>query len=148
MKRGRLALKSTLRMLAVDSYFSFFSLLHQVAPWLALETQVAHMAARLHYRASSTGRQRVINRLSRCLEEDPHSPRIAKTARNVFEHRWIKAEPNALLELTRGQGARDELSRSVRLENFERITEALERGKGAILWGSFFGQPVLARAVR
>jgi lauroyl/myristoyl acyltransferase len=136
-------------MLAVDSYFSFFSLLYQVAPWiatLALETQVAHMAACLHYRASSTQRQRVVNRLSRCLKEDPLSPRIAKTARNVFKHRWVKAEPNALLELTRGQDAREELSRSVRLENVERITEALERGKGAILWGSFFGQPVLARA--
>jgi KDO2-lipid IV(A) lauroyltransferase len=137
-------------MLAVDSYFYFFSLLYQVAPRiakLAPETRVASIAARLHYRASSTQRQRVVSRLSRCLGEDRLSPRIAEIACNVFKHRWVKAEPNALLGFTRGKDAREDLSRSVRLENFERITEALEKGKGAILWGSFFGQPVLARAV-
>lgn len=150
MKRRQWSLKQALRMLAVDSYVYFFSTLYRVAPWLAalaLEARIARLLARIQYGVSKAQRQRVITRLGRVLGEDPRSGRITQITRDVFERRWVEAEPNALLRLTRAGKAQDEACQSVRIENFTRITDALEQGKGAILWNSFFGQPLLDRAV-
>jgi len=138
------------RMLLVDGYFSVLAKAYGAAPWLSRagpDVQLARLFAFLHHAAARRQRRRIAEKLGACLSKDPKSTAVAAAARQAIVHRWVKSEPNSLLALTANKETRRHLCAAVEVVNRRRIHKALEDGRGAILWGCPFGQPLLARAV-
>lgn len=128
----------------------FLLLLTKFFPWL-LSGSRREKVLRLIGDISCTfsmGQRRVIeNRLRLVLGSERASDQRNRLTREVFRHRWINREIMLLKKVSLSRVDRRLICQGVRVEGLKYLSEALSRGKGAILWESSFGKRLLGKVV-